>query len=113
MLTAALGGPCYYLSVARPFAILKDRNMTARDRALLHRRWNPSPDLCGRYVDTAALRLRFGKHDGAELQDVPNWYLHWCLATLNLTTSERRTIEIRLHKAPFKSTFANSGGVKL
>ena len=79
--------------------------MTLRDKALLHRRFNPSPDLIGRYIDTAALRARFGKYDGYELQDIPDWYLRWCLATLNLTRQEQRAIEIRLAQAPSKSVF--------
>ena len=82
--------------------------MTIRDRALLHRRFNPSPDLCGRYVDTAALRARFGKYDGAELQDIPERYLLWVLATLRLTQQEQRAIEIRLHQTPHKSVFLAS-----
>ncbi|WP_395089425.1 hypothetical protein [Armatimonas sp.] len=84
--------------------------MNIRDRALLHRRWNPSPDLVGRYVDTAALRVRFGKYDGAELQDIPRWYLGWCLDTLYLTRQERRAVEIRLAQEPFKSSFSYCGG---
>jgi hypothetical protein len=79
--------------------------MTPRDRALLHRRWNPSPDLVGRYVDTAALRVRFGKFDGHELQDIPGGYLRWCLGTLELTQQERRAIEIRLAQESFKASF--------
>jgi hypothetical protein len=82
--------------------------MTIRDRALYHRRWNPSPDFCGRYVDAAALRLCFGKFDGSELQDVPDWYLLWCLTTLDLIHQERRAIEIRLHQTPNKSVFLAS-----
>jgi Putative quorum-sensing-regulated virulence factor len=79
--------------------------MTIRDKALLHRRWNPSPDLCGRYIDTAALRARFGRYDGAELQDIPERYLLWCLSELRLTTQERRAIELRLYQTPSKSIF--------
>lgn len=82
--------------------------MTTRDRALLHRRWNPSPDLVGRFFDTVALRARFGKYDGAELQDIPERYLGWCIKTLNLTHQERRAIEIRLAQEPFKSSFCPS-----
>nr|WP_309695398.1 DUF3820 family protein [Armatimonas sp.] len=84
--------------------------MTIRDRATLLRRWNPSPDLVGRYIDTAALRVRFGKYDGAELQDIPDPYLRWCLATLDLTRQERRAIQIRLHQAHFKSVFLTAEG---
>lgn len=79
--------------------------MTIRDKALLHRRWNPSPDLCGRYVDTAALRSRFGRYDGAELQDIPERYCLWMLTTLDLTRQEHRAVEIRLHQTPHKSVF--------
>ena len=79
--------------------------MSLRDKSLLHRRWNPSPDLVGRFVDTVSLRARFGKYDGAELQDIPGWYLRWCMRTLDLTRQERRAIEIRLAQEPFKSTF--------
>ena len=86
--------------------------MTPRDRALLHRRWNPSPDLCGRYVDTAALRVRFGKYDGAELQDIPGEYLGWCLDTLDLTQQERRAIQIRLVQESFKGSFLSVSGLR-
>jgi Putative quorum-sensing-regulated virulence factor len=86
--------------------------MTIRDKALLHRRWNPSPGLVGRYVDTAALRVRFGKYDGYELQDIPERYLLWCLGTLCLTQQERRAIQIRLHQAPFKSVFLSVSGLR-
>jgi hypothetical protein len=86
--------------------------MTIRDRALLHRRWNPSPDLVGRYIDTAALRVRFGKYDGYELQDIPGGYLCWCLATLDLTRQERRAIQIRLAQEPFKSTLLSVSGLR-
>ena len=84
--------------------------MTLRDKSLLHRRWNPSPDLVGRYVDAAGCRLTFGRWDGAELQDIPGWYLRWCLTTLDLTRQERRAIEIRLAQEPFKSTFCSCIG---
>lgn len=80
-----------------------------RTRALLHRRRNPSP-LVGRYIDTASLRARFGKYDGAELQDIPGRYLRWCLHTLDLSQQEYRAIEIRLAQEPFKSTFSRFGG---
>ncbi len=82
--------------------------MTIRDRALLHRRFNPSPDLCGRYIDTAALRARFGKYDGYELQDIPDWYLRWCLKKIDFDSHERRAVKIRLHQTPFKSVFLPS-----
>lgn len=78
--------------------------MTIRDKALLHRRWNPSR-LAGRYVDAAGCRLTFGRWDGAELQDVPSGYLRWCLNTLDLSDYERRVIEVRLSQEPFKSSF--------
>jgi hypothetical protein len=86
--------------------------MMIRDKALLHRRWNPSTDLVGRYIDTAALRVRFGKYDGAELQEIPGEYLRWCLDTLDLTRQERRAIQIRLVQEPFKSTFLSVSGLR-
>ena len=86
--------------------------MKIRDRSLLHRRWNPSPDLVGRYIDTAALRVRFGKYDGAELQDIPERYLLWCLERIDFTPQERRAIQIRLAQESFKSSFLSVSGLR-
>jgi hypothetical protein len=80
--------------------------MTPGDRALLHRRWNPvPPSLCGRYVDIAACRLRFGKFDGFELADIPDHYLLWALATLPLVRQERSLLVHRLQRAGRFSVF--------
>lgn len=80
--------------------------MTIRDRSLLHRRFNPvPPSLVGRYVDIAACRLRFGKFDGFELQDVEDSYLLWALATLDMTRQERSLLVHRLQRAGRFSAF--------
>lgn len=78
--------------------------MNSRDRSLLHRRWNPS-SLPGRYVDTAACRLNFGRWEGFELADVPDHYLLWVLATVNLSRQERSLLAHRLQRAGRFSVF--------
>ena len=80
--------------------------MTVRDRAILHRRWNPVPSpLFGRYVDIVACRLRFGRWDGFELADVPDPYLLWCLTTVDMSYPERSLLVHRLQRADRFSVF--------